>query len=48
MNEPKKTRMPFSRILLAVSLVVAAAMIVGGTIVQSDGPAVNVPAAFSH
>lgn len=48
MNEPKKTQMPFSRILLAISLAAAAAMIVGSIIIQSRGPAVNVPAAFSH
>ena len=48
MNEPQTTRVPFSRILLVISLVAAVAIIVGGIVIQSGGPAVNVPAAFSH
>jgi hypothetical protein len=48
MNEQKKAPVPFSRILLMISLVAAVAMIVGSIVIQSGGPAVNVPAAFSH
>ena len=40
--------MQFSRILLAISLAAAAAMIVGNVVVQRGGPVVEMPAAFSH